>query len=71
VQGLQSEARRQPTEIRCHRCSHYLGESAEAMEFVGVVKLRDLRDVIPPPRSSWKCRCGWDNIYVPPAAKVA
>jgi hypothetical protein len=40
------------------------------MEFVGVVRLRDLVELLPAPRATWKCKCGWTNIFVP-IARVA
>lgn len=58
------------SKVRCHRCSHYLGETAVEMELVGVVKERDIHEMISHPRSSWKCKCGWTNVYKP-MAKVA
>jgi hypothetical protein len=54
-----------PTTIRCHRCSKFLGESDRPMEFVGVVRMRDDRELVKPPRATWLCKCGWSNIFVP------
>lgn len=52
------------SEIRCHRCSYYVGESPVDLRLVGLVKVRGLVDVVPPPRSIWLCaRCGWRNLY--------
>lgn len=51
------------TEVRCHRCSYFIGEAPGPLEFVGVVKLARDRDVVPSPRYAWRCKCGWTNIY--------
>lgn len=54
------------SEIRCQRCSYFCGETAERLRFVGIVKLHELRSLIPPPRQTWRCpHCGWHNIYEP------
>lgn len=57
--------------LRCHRCSQFIGEAAAAVEFVGIVKYGDLCNVIPAPRSVWRCKCGWMNIFAPVTEKVA
>lgn len=62
------------SEIRCHRCSYFCGETAAALKLVGIVNAHDLRDLIPPPRQTWRCpNCGWQNIFKPltdPAGSV-
>lgn len=50
--------------IRCHRCSYFCGEAAEALKLFGIVKSRWLVDLIPRPRYMWLCpKCGWYNLY--------
>lgn len=50
-------------EIRCHHCSHFLGEADRPLELVAIVKTRAMRDAIAPPRQSWKCKCGWTSVF--------
>ena len=52
-------------EIRCHRCSYFIGEAPGPLEFVGVVKGRRQREQITLPRLCWRCKCGWFNVYRP------
>lgn len=33
------------------------------MEFVGIVRDAALCDQVNPPRSTWRCKCGWYNIF--------
>lgn len=35
------------------------------LEFVGIVKVARLREVVTLPRLAWRCKCGWTNIYQP------
>jgi hypothetical protein len=56
--------------IRCHRCSQFCGEASRPMEFVGVVRLKEDVDLVDHPRDTWKCKCGWTNIFRP-IAKAA
>ena len=51
-------------EIRCHRCSYFIGEAPGPLEFVGVVKRARDRGLIELPRHSWVCaKCRWLNIF--------
>jgi len=53
-------------DLRCHRCSYWIGETHQAVEFVGAFKrLRD-REQLPAPRDSRVCEhCGWVNVFRP------
>lgn len=51
-------------DLRCHRCSHWIGEAADPVEFVGLFKKPRDRSEIAGPRSAWKCSsCGWTNVF--------
>lgn len=51
-------------DLRCHRCSYWIGESAEPMEFVGLFKDKRDRDQVQSPRATYQCKhCGWVNIF--------
>jgi len=51
-------------ELRCHRCSHFMGESSEPVEFTGLFKRTRDRAKIAEPRSAWLCpSCGWTNTF--------
>lgn len=49
--------------LRCHRCSQFIGEAAEAVELVAIVKESDLVAIVQEPRATYRCRCGWFNIF--------
>jgi hypothetical protein len=51
--------------VRCFRCSKFVGESAHRIELAGLVRTKDLVGAVAKPRSTWKCKCGWTNIYEP------
>lgn len=53
-----------PFEIRCHRCSSWIGEAKDPMELVGIFKVvRDV-ELIRAPRNTWRCKsCGWANVF--------
>ena len=56
-------------EVRCHRCSYFIGETDVSLEFVGMVKRAKDRMIVEPPRRSWLCpKCRWCNIFKPLAA---
>lgn len=51
--------------IRCHHCSHWVGEADRPMQIVGVFKNRRLRERIPA-RNTWSCQnCGWSSVFEP------
>ena len=51
-------------DLRCHRCSHFMGESSEPVEFSGLFKRPRDREQVKAPRSSWRCpSCGWTNVF--------
>lgn len=53
-------------QLRCHRCSAWIGESPGPMELVGIFKNARDRECLPGPRSSWRCKgCGWVNVFEP------
>lgn len=53
--------------LRCHHCSHWIGEADRPMQIVGVFKDRRQRERIPC-RNTWPCgKCGWSNVFEPAA----
>lgn len=49
--------------IRCFRCHQFMGETDEAIEFVGIGRGREFTDMIVAPKRTMKCKCGWMNVY--------
>jgi hypothetical protein len=53
-------------DLRCHRCSAWIGEARESMELVGLFQKPRDREHIPEPRDAWRCKgCGWVNVFKP------
>jgi phage FluMu protein Com len=55
-------------QLRCHHCSHWVGESSSPVEFAGM--FRSLRDrvFVEEPRTTFQCRhCKWVNVFRPTA----
>jgi hypothetical protein len=51
-------------DLLCHHCSHWMGESSEPLEFLGMFKNPSDRNRVDGPRSSWRCKsCGWVNVF--------
>lgn len=51
--------------LRCHRCSHFLGEVPGPVELVGVMRVADLMSSMTVPRYVYRCKCGWMNVFHP------
>ncbi len=52
-------------QLHCHHCSTWLGESREALTFVGMFKDPRERERVAGPRDTYRCkRCGWANVFL-------
>lgn len=49
--------------VRCFRCNQFVGETDDRIELVGIGRGRDFVELIGGPKRTWKCKCGWTNIY--------
>ena len=52
------------TQLRCHHCQRWIGESSAAVVFVGMFKDPKDRELIPVPRDTYRCSsCKWVNVF--------
>lgn len=49
--------------IRCFRCHQFIGETDDAIEFIGVGRGKEFTDMAAGPKRTMKCKCGWINVY--------
>jgi hypothetical protein len=52
-------------EVRCHKCSRFVGESDCELDVIAIVKERELREAVALPRVSYTCKCGWVSVFRP------
>lgn len=51
-------------DVRCHRCSKWIGEAHEPVELVGLFRDPQDRHNIPAPRQTFRCKsCMWTNVF--------
>lgn len=54
----------QSTQLHCHYCTHWLGESSESVQFVGMFQRPKDREKVPEPRDTYRCgSCRWVNVF--------
>ncbi len=54
------------SELHCHYCVRWVGDTSQALVFVGMFKDPHDRYRLSHPRDTYRCKsCGWVNIFRP------